>query len=61
MLRSVIKARVMSGNGASGGTIAKLQKAVRTEGIGFLFRGWTPAWVRLSPNVSCVPLSLSSP
>ncbi|PWN46042.1 putative DIC1-mitochondrial dicarboxylate carrier protein [Ceraceosorus guamensis] len=46
----VIKARVMSANGASGGTIAKLQRAIQKEGIGFLFRGWTPAWVRLSPN-----------
>lgn len=35
-----------------GGVIGKLQKAIRNEGIGFLFRGWTPAWVRLSPNVS---------
>lgn len=53
--RSVIKARVMSANGASGGTIAKLQRAIQKEGIGFLFRGWTPAWVRLSPNVGISP------
>lgn len=39
--------------------IAKLQRAVRTEGVGFLFRGWTPAWVRLSPNVSDHPSSLT--
>lgn len=48
----VIKARVMNANGTQGNLIAKLTKTLKTEGVGFLFRGWTPAWIRLSPNVS---------
>jgi len=50
----VIKARVMNANGTQGNLIAKLTKTLKKEGLGFLFRGWTPAWIRLSPNVSCL-------
>lgn len=56
----VVKARVMntSGNGGGGSMASKLQKAIRQEGIGFLFRGWTPAWIRLAPNTILIFLTL---
>ena len=48
----VVKARVMAAQGSGSGVIGALGNSVRTEGIKFLFRGWSPAWIRLSPNVS---------
>ncbi|MCO5585507.1 hypothetical protein L7F22_039440 [Adiantum nelumboides] len=49
----VVKARVMqSSTNGDGSLIGRLQKAIQREGVGFLFRGWTPAWIRLAPNVS---------
>ncbi|CAO1632501.1 unnamed protein product [Parajaminaea phylloscopi] len=69
----VIKARIMAapteganGNGGShsggggqgAGVVAKLRTSFRTEGVGFLFRGWTPAWARLSPNTILVFITL---
>lgn len=51
----VVKARVMNSNAGTdmpGSLVGKLQRAVQREGISFLFRGWTPAWIRLAPNVS---------
>lgn len=48
----VVKARVMAAQGSGSGVIGALGDSVRKEGIKFLFRGWSPAWIRLSPNVS---------
>jgi dicarboxylate transporter 10 len=48
----VIKARIMAADGGAAAVVDKLRQSVRQEGIGFLFRGWSPAWIRLSPNVS---------
>lgn len=48
----VIKARIMAAEGGAGAVVDKLKQSVKTEGVGFLFRGWSPAWVRLTPNVS---------
>ncbi|TIC17188.1 cysteine proteinase [Wallemia mellicola] len=46
----VIKSRVMS-ESKKGGSIAEMFKtSLKNEGPGFLFRGWTPAWIRLCPN-----------
>lgn len=57
----VIKARIMAaptdGNGSSS-VVGRLRKSFRTEGVGFLFRGWTPAWVRLSPNTILIFITL---
>ncbi|CAD6892360.1 unnamed protein product [Tilletia controversa] len=46
----VIKARVMSGSSSSPGGLAALRLALQNEGPAFLFRGFIPAWIRLSPN-----------
>ncbi|KAE8218513.1 hypothetical protein CF319_g7631 [Tilletia indica] len=49
----VIKARVMSGSSSgssSPGGLAALRLALKNEGPAFLFRGFVPAWIRLSPN-----------
>ncbi|QRW00078.1 mitochondrial carrier protein [Ceratobasidium sp. AG-Ba] len=44
----VIKSRVMQKNDAS--MIEIVKTSLRTEGVRFLFKGWTPAFVRLAPN-----------
>jgi hypothetical protein len=42
------------------GPITVLTQSLKAEGPGFLFRGWTPAWMRLAPNtvLMYVPLPL---
>lgn len=27
-----------------------ISQAFKTEGVGWMLRGWTPAWIRLGPN-----------
>jgi solute carrier family 25 (mitochondrial dicarboxylate transporter), member 10 len=34
----------------AGGALTILKEALRTEGIKFMFRGWTPSFVRLCPQ-----------
>ncbi|KAL9934224.1 hypothetical protein V8E36_006680 [Tilletia maclaganii] len=46
----VIKARVMSASSSSPGGLEGLKRALQNEGPAFLFRGFIPAWIRLSPN-----------
>lgn len=50
----VIKSRVMNAHGSGEGILKTLSKDLGKEGVGFLFRGWTPAWMRLSPNTIIV-------
>ncbi|EPQ28744.1 uncharacterized protein PFL1_03547 [Pseudozyma flocculosa PF-1] len=50
----VIKSRVMNASGTGQGILGTLTKSLRKEGPAFLFRGWTPAWMRLSPNTIIV-------
>lgn len=50
----VIKSRVMNAQGSGEGVLVSLRKDLRKEGVGFLFRGWTPAWMRLGPNTIIV-------
>ncbi|KAN0063142.1 hypothetical protein ACQY0O_004306 [Thecaphora frezii] len=50
----VIKSRVMNANGSGQSIVATLTTSLKKEGPGFLFRGWTPAWMRLSPNTIIV-------
>jgi len=45
----VIKSRVMSSTGKSS-VLDVLVKSLREEGPMFIFRGWTPAFIRLAPN-----------
>ncbi|TIB36020.1 hypothetical protein E3P86_02584 [Wallemia ichthyophaga] len=46
----VIKSRVMSQSSAGGSITQMFKSSLQHEGPGFLFRGWTPAWIRLCPN-----------
>lgn len=50
----VIKSRVMNAAGSGQGILKTLKGDLAREGVGFLFRGWTPAWMRLSPNTIIV-------
>ncbi|TNY19020.1 mitochondrial carrier [Rhodotorula diobovata] len=55
----VIKTRIMnsSGNSSIGSVVANLFKQ---EGAKGFFKGWTPAWIRLSPNTIIVFLTLEN-
>ncbi|KDN40520.1 putative DIC1-mitochondrial dicarboxylate carrier protein [Tilletiaria anomala UBC 951] len=57
----VIKARIMNGNdNGNGGNhgFSALKAALKREGPGFLFRGFMPAWIRLSPNTIIMFITL---
>ncbi|KAF8272386.1 dicarboxylic acid transporter [Lactarius quietus] len=45
----VLKSRLMSQSGDIG-LVKVLKRSLRDEGPRFLFKGWTPAFVRLGPN-----------
>ena len=45
----VIKTRVMSAT-ESEGLVSLLGRIFRTEGLGWMFRGWLPSFVRLGPH-----------
>lgn len=45
----VIKSRLMSAN-CDSSPLQIFQQSLRNEGPAFLFKGWTPAFVRLGPN-----------
>ncbi|KAH9945595.1 dicarboxylic acid transporter [Amylocystis lapponica] len=45
----VMRSRLMSATGKTS-PIKMLQTALREEGPRFLFKGWTPAFIRLGPN-----------
>ncbi|TYJ56946.1 mitochondrial dicarboxylate carrier [Cryptococcus floricola] len=51
----VVKSRVMNMKpGAGQGPIALLTESLKLEGPRFLFKGWLPAWIRLTPNTICM-------
>ncbi|KPM35509.1 hypothetical protein AK830_g11070 [Neonectria ditissima] len=45
----VLKSRLQSSAGKEG-LVAVLRSGLREEGVRFLMRGWTPAWLRLTPH-----------
>ena len=45
----VVKTRLMSGEGKEGLGVL-LGRVWRTEGVGWMFRGWVPSFVRLGPH-----------
>ncbi|GJN94786.1 hypothetical protein Rhopal_007878-T1 [Rhodotorula paludigena] len=55
----VIKTRIMnaSGNASIGSVIAT---SFKNEGMSWMFKGWTPAWIRLSPNTIIIFLTLEN-
>ncbi|KAI5956999.1 DIC1 [Candida jiufengensis] len=46
----VVKTRIMNSKGSGQNAISILINAVKHEGIGFLFRGWLPSFIRLGPH-----------
>lgn len=46
----VVKTRIMNAKGTSGGAVSILTTAVKNEGVGFMFRGWLPSFIRLGPH-----------
>ncbi|CCG24411.1 mitochondrial dicarboxylate transporter [Candida orthopsilosis Co 90-125] len=46
----VVKTRIMNSKGSGQNAITILQNAIKQEGIGFMFRGWLPAFIRLGPH-----------
>lgn len=46
----VVKTRIMSTEGRGGGVLRLLGSWYRTEGVGWLFKGWVPSFVRLGPH-----------
>ncbi|CED84992.1 mitochondrial carrier [Phaffia rhodozyma] len=45
----VVRSRVMNSKSTEG-PVSVLLKSLKSEGPQFLFKGWTPAWIRLAPN-----------
>lgn len=45
----VIRTRIMGSSGKAS-PIEVLVRSLREEGPAFMFKGWTPAWMRLGPN-----------
>ncbi|CAE6462612.1 unnamed protein product [Rhizoctonia solani] len=45
----VIKSRVMQ-SATNESMLSVVKRSLRAEGVRFLFKGWTPAFVRLAPN-----------
>ncbi|BFZ64478.1 Mitochondrial dicarboxylate transporter [Saitoella coloradoensis] len=46
----VVKSHIMAAQHSHASSVKVLTDAVRKEGVGFLFRGWTPSFVRLGPH-----------
>lgn len=53
----VIKSRIMHA-AAQESTVHVITRAFKTEGLTWLFKGWTPAWIRLSPNTIIIFMTL---
>lgn len=54
----VVKTRIMNAKGSSGGAASILVNAIKTEGPGFMFRGWLPSFIRLGPHTIVTFLAL---
>ncbi|KAI5961279.1 DIC1 [Candida theae] len=46
----VVKTRIMNSKGSGQNAISIFKNAVSQEGVGFMFRGWLPAFIRLGPH-----------
>ncbi|ESW98389.1 Mitochondrial dicarboxylate transporter [Ogataea parapolymorpha DL-1] len=46
----VLKTRIMNSSGTGQSSFGILKDAISREGLGFMFRGWTPAFIRLGPH-----------
>lgn len=46
----VVKTRIMNAKGGGESPITILKSALTNEGVGFMFRGWIPSFIRLGPQ-----------
>lgn len=46
----VVKTRLMSGGATGASGVSILKNALKNEGVGFMFRGWLPSFIRLGPH-----------
>ncbi|CAK9439982.1 uncharacterized protein LODBEIA_P40820 [Lodderomyces beijingensis] len=46
----VVKTRIMNSKGSGQGALSILKSALKNEGVGFMFRGWLPSFMRLGPH-----------
>ncbi|GAA5830068.1 hypothetical protein JCM5353_000698 [Sporobolomyces roseus] len=53
----VIKSRIMNAS-SSASVSSVISNSFKNEGMTWLFRGWTPAWIRLSPNTIIIFMTL---
>ncbi|KAM0788640.1 hypothetical protein ACM66B_006110 [Microbotryomycetes sp. NB124-2] len=53
----VIKSRIMNASG-NDGVVNVISKSFKREGFTWMFRGWMPAWIRLSPNTIIIFMTL---
>ncbi|KAK6456345.1 mitochondrial dicarboxylate transport protein [Scheffersomyces xylosifermentans] len=54
----VVKTRIMNDKGSGGNAVKILTSAVKNEGVGFMFRGWLPSFIRLGPHTIVTFLAL---
>ncbi|WVQ69346.1 uncharacterized protein L199_007563 [Kwoniella botswanensis] len=52
----VVKSRIMNMKHGQGGhgPFGLIMESLKHEGPRFLFKGWLPAWIRLTPNTICM-------
>ncbi|GAA5980315.1 hypothetical protein JCM5350_000941 [Sporobolomyces pararoseus] len=53
----VVKSRIMNAS-SSASVSTVIANSFKNEGMTWLFRGWTPAWIRLSPNTIIIFMTL---
>lgn len=54
----VVKSRIMNTIPGSATVPQVIRQSFRNEGVGWIFRGWTPAFIRLGPNTVIIFIGL---
>lgn len=54
----VVKTRIMNAKTGNASPVTILTTAVKNEGVGFMFRGWLPSFIRLGPHTIVTFLAL---
>ncbi|POV98928.1 hypothetical protein PSHT_13772 [Puccinia striiformis] len=54
----VVKSRIMNTTPGSATVPQVIRQSFRNEGVGWIFRGWTPAFIRLGPNTVIIFVGL---
>ncbi|OAA79548.1 Mitochondrial carrier domain protein [Akanthomyces lecanii RCEF 1005] len=56
----VIKTRVMSSSQQQQGIAQSIREVYRAEGMGWMFKGWVPSFLRLGPHTICTFIFLEA-